>query len=105
MDYRYIVNSITSTGNDRVHMDVTIEASSDGKATWHQTQNGHRTAVLNGQQVLAITQGAGTDPEKRAALLALFTQEVESWGLHVSDNAAEAILALIPGGVPITVEL
>jgi hypothetical protein len=62
--------------------------------------------VLDGDAVLAITEGPGTDAEKQDALLAMFSQEVEGWGITESDDALTQLEALLPGGDwPITVTI
>jgi hypothetical protein len=91
-----------ATGNGDIHLDVWIESGTNG--SYAPIPNGHRTMVLNGDAVLAITDSAGTVAQKRTALLALFKQEASNWGVTKSDSALVAMQALVPS-LPITVAL
>ena len=101
MAYRVEVKSSEAAANGDVHLDVRIE--SDRTGDWVLIPLGHRTLVLDGAAVLAITTGVGTDAQKKAALSALFKQEVLAWGLDESDDANEQLLALVE--LPVTVGL
>jgi len=104
MSYRVRVESIEPTGNGDVHLDVWVESDAASPGTFVPIPNGHRTMVLNGDAVLAITGSAGTTAQKRTALLALFKQEATNWGVAKSDSAATAMAALMPS-LPVTVAL
>lgn len=59
---------------------------------------GHRDVPISAPAVIAITDGPGTDTEKRDAVIALAEAEVKSWGIAESDAAMRAFLSLLPGG-------
>ena len=99
--YRARVLSSEPAANGDVHLDVHVE--SDRTGDWLLIPQGHRMLVLDGAAVLAITTGAGTVTQKRAALSALFKQEVLSWGIDESDDANEQLLELV--SLPVTVSL
>ena len=101
MAYRARVLSSEPAASGDVHLDVYVE--SDRSGDWELIPGGHRTLVLNGAAVLAITEGAGTDQQKTGALADLFRQEVLSWGLDESDDANEQLLGLVE--LPINVSL
>jgi hypothetical protein len=102
MAYRIRVESMEATGNGDVHLDCWIETGSNGEYT--PIANGHRTMVLSGDAVLAITNGPGTVAQKRTALLALFKQTASDWGVTKSDSALVAMQALVPS-LPIMVAM
>lgn len=104
MNYRFRVVDSEAAANGNVYLDTFVERSADGE-TREAVPNGHRTVVLDGPAVLAITGGPGTTTEKRAALLALFEAEVRSFGIDTSDNANTQLVALLPAGWPVTVTL
>jgi len=99
--YRARVLSSEAAANGDIHLDVHVE--SDRSGDWALIPGGHRTLVLDGAAVLAITTGAGTLTQKRAALSALFKAEVLEWGLDTSDDANEQLLELV--SLPVTVSL
>ena len=99
--YRARVISSEAAANGDIHLDVYVE--SDRTEEWVLIPGGHRTLVLDGAAVLAITEGSGTVTQKRAALSALFKQEVKSWGIDESDEANEQMLDLVT--LPINVNL
>ena len=101
MSYRARVVSSEAAANGDVHLDVYVE--SDRLGDWASIPGGHRTLVLDGSAVLAILEGSGTDNQKRAALSALFKQEVAAWGIDESDNANEQLNELV--SFPINVVL
>ena len=68
--YRVRVAGSEAAANGDVHLDCFIQRLNG--ATWEDVYLGHRTMELGAAAVLAITGGAGTDAQKRAALLALF---------------------------------
>ena len=103
MAYRVNILGSEAAANGDVHLDVQVEKQ-DGES-WVSVPNGHRTLVLDGQAVLAITEGAGTTAQKRVALLALFRQEVLNWGVDEADNANTQLVALLPAGFPVAVNL
>jgi len=98
-----VLSGEAATSGD-IHLDVVVERQVDA-TTWVPIPLGHRTLVLNGAAVLAITTGPGTNAQKLAALSALFTQEILSWGLDEADDAYEQLYALLPSGWPVTVGL
>ena len=101
MAYRANVLSSEAAASGDVHLDVMVE--SDRSGDWELIPGGHRTLVLDGEAILAITTGAGTNAQKITALVALFKQEVKAWGLDESDDANEQLLALV--SLPVTVGL
>ena len=103
-DYRVRVESGEAAANGDIHLDVYVEKETDTDV-WEPIPLGHRTMVLNGAAVMAITGGAGTDAQKRAALLELFRAEAESWGIAESDEAYNALYDLLPAGWPVSVVL
>ena len=103
MAYRARVLSSEAAANGDVHLDVNVE--SDRTGSWVLIPGGHRTLVLDGDAVLAITTSGGTLASRRAAALALFIQEISAWGIDKSDDANEQLSALVYQGWPQTVEL
>ena len=104
--YRFRIVGADAAADGDVHLDTFVEVSRDDGATWESVNNGHRTAVLDGAAVLAITGGPGTNGQKLTALSALFKATVEAWGLGESDDALQQMEALLPGGGwPVTVAL
>ena len=99
--YRARVVDREAAANGDIHLDVFVE--SDKTGDWVVIPNGHRTLVLNGKAVLDITEGAGTDNQKRTALSNLFKEEVKLWGIDKSDEASVALGELIT--FPINVSL
>ena len=91
--YRANVLSSEAAANGDVHLDVHIE--SDRTGDWVLIPQGHRTLVLDGAAVLAITTVA--------ALADYFKEEVKAWGLDESDAANEHLLELV--SLPVTVGL
>ena len=104
MNYRVRVESGEPAANKDIHLDVFVEKETTPDV-WDLIPGGHRTLVLSGAAVLAITEGAGTDGQKLAALSALFKQEVASWGIDESDDAYNQLYDLLPGGWPVMVDL
>lgn len=102
-DYRLRVLGGEAAASGDIHLDVWVEKQVNGD--WNLIPQGHRTLVLDGAAVLVITEGAGTDNQKRAALLALIRQEVVAWGIDQSDEAYTQLFALVPGGWPVTVAI
>lgn len=103
MAYRLVINSAVAAANRAVSMDV--EAQSNASGSWVTIPNGSRTFLLSASKSLAITEGSGTDAEKRAALIELLKKDVIAWGLVQSDNALTQMTSLIPGGFPVTLDL
>lgn len=105
--YRVRVESSEAAANGNVHLMVQIQKLIEGDPdVWEQVPNGRRTMVLDGSAVLAITEHPlWTDGEKRAALLALFREEAERWGIDEADEANAQMVALMPGGFPKDVAL
>ena len=104
--YRLRVVSSEAAANGNVHMDTWVDKSIDDGDNWEPAQSGHFTLVLNGAAVLAITEGPGTQAQKRAALLALLKAEVASRGIDSADDADNQLRDLLPGGDwPVTVGL
>uniref|UniRef100_A0A6M3J143 Uncharacterized protein n=1 Tax=viral metagenome TaxID=1070528 RepID=A0A6M3J143_9ZZZZ len=102
--YRARVLGSEAAANGDVHLDVYIQRETE-PAVWVDVPNGHRTMVLNGRAVLAITESAQTDAQKRAALVELMRQTAAAWGIDESDEANEQLTALVPGGYPVNVTL
>jgi len=103
-DYRLRVLSGEAAANGDIHLDVMVERETEPD-TWVLIPLGHRTLVLDGEAVLAITESEATDNQKRDALLALIRQEVVAWGIDRSDDAYNQLLALVPGGWPVSVAI
>ena len=102
-DYRVRILSSEAAADGDVHLDCYIQRDDEGE--WVDTLNGHRTMVMDGEAVLAITEGSGTEVEKRTALLALFKAEAEAWGIDQADDANLQLVALLPTGWPVNVNL
>lgn len=102
--YRARITKSEAAANGDVHMDVYVEKEVETDV-WVLIENGHRTLVLDGEAILAITQETGTAAEKRQAIAALFKQEVLSWKVDRSALANEELQALVPGGWPLDVNL
>ena len=103
MAYRAVILSSEAAANGDVHLDVHVE--SDRSGDLELIPGGHRTLILDGDAILAITTGGGTLAARRAAALALFQQEISAWGIDESDDANEQLTALVYQGWPQTVEL
>ena len=103
MAYRAVVLSSEAAANGDVHLDVQVE--SDRSGDWELIPSGHRTLVLDGEAVLAIINSGDTLANRRAAVKALFVQEIKSWGIDKSDDANEQLSALVYQGWPQTVGL
>jgi len=98
-----IVDSEAAASGD-VHLDCFLERSKDEGGTWELVDGGHRTVVLDGDAVLAITENEGlTDNQKVGQLADMFKQEVVGWGIDRSDDADQQINALV--SFPVKVEL
>ena len=107
MAYRANVLSSEAAANGDVHLDVIIqkEVIVDQETTWATIPNGHRTMVLDGAAVLAVTGGDGTLNQKRAAIVEIMRAEATRWGIGQSDQANTELTGLVPGGFPIAVVL
>ena len=103
MAYRARVLSSEAAANGDVHLDVMVE--SDRSGDWELIPGGHRTLVLPGDAVLAITTSGNTLANRRLAIKTLFIQEISAWGIDKSDDANEQLTALVYQGWPQTVEL
>ncbi len=103
MAYRARVLSSKAAANGDIHLDVMVE--SDRSGDWELIPGGHRTLILDGEAILAITTGSGTLAEKRQAAKDLFIQEISAWGIDESDDANEQLTALVYQGWPQTVDL
>jgi len=103
-NYRVTILGSEAAANGDIHMDVNVEKEIETDV-WELIPNGHRTLVMDGEAVLAITTGTGTDAAKRASLLALFKQEVLSWGVDEADDANTQLVDLLPEGWPVSVML
>ena len=104
MPYRLTVESSEAAANGDVHLDTWVEKSADGNPPWERTvPNGHFTVVLDGAAIVAITNGPGTDNQKREALGELFRAEVASRGIDTADDAETQLDALV--SYPVSVAL
>ena len=106
---KFTIRDVKAAANGDVHLDVWVlkeEANPEPPPDTIDVlmPNGHRTAVLKGAAVLAITTSSLTAAKKKAALLALFKQEVASWGVVEADAAANGILGLL-NTLPVSVNL
>lgn len=94
--YRARIVSSEAAASGDVHLDCFLERSQDGGDTWELVDGGHKTVVLDGEAVLAITTNDDlTDGQKMGQLADLFKQEVVSWGIDRSDDADQQIKALV----------
>ena len=98
MAYRARVLSSEAAANGDVHLDVQVE--SDRSGDWELIPGGHRTLVLDGEAVLAIINSGDTLANRRAAVKALFIQEIKSWGIDESVEDNEQLTALVYRGWP-----
>jgi len=103
-NYRVRVQTGEAAANGDIHLDCHVQKETSPDV-WELIPLGHRTLVLDGEAVLAITEGSGTDGHKLAALANLFKQEVLAWGVDKSDDAYNQLFALLPEGWPVTVSL
>jgi hypothetical protein len=105
--YRVHVTNSEAAASGDVHLNCEVQKLiSTGPDVWEVIPQGHRTMVLDGEAVLAITEHpTWTTTEKRDAALDLFKQEATSWGIDESDDANTQLVALMPGGFPKDVEL
>lgn len=102
--YRVNVQSSEAAANGDVYLDCWIQRFDD--PDWVNVESGHRTMVLDGAAVLAVTeQPTWTDTQKRNALLEIFRQEALSWGVDEADDANTQLVALLPSGWPVNVNL
>lgn len=101
MAYQARVISSEAAANGDVHLDVKVQSNRTGD--WELIPGGHRTLVLDGEAIKTITEGSGTNTEKRLALQAYFKQEVVAWGIDESDDANEQLIALV--SLPVIVGL
>ena len=102
--YRARVMGSEAAGNGNVMLDVFIQKETEVDV-WVDVPQGHRTMVLPGVAVLAITESAQTDAQKRTALIELMRQTAAAWGIDEADDANEQLAALVPGGYPVNVAL
>ena len=106
-DYRVRVLSSEAAADGNVYLDCWIqrynEAGEDSE--WVLIPLGHRTLVLDGAAISAIVDGAGTLPQKRIAMLALFRAEVVSWGLDEAYAANVKLVSILTDGWPVDIDL
>jgi hypothetical protein len=102
MAYRIVITGGRASA-ENVALDAYVERE-DGEE-WVPLAHSYRTVILNGDAVLAITQGTGTDAQKRAALIALFKASIPALQFIDSATAFSELEALLPAGWPVTVVL
>ena len=93
--YRLVVEGAEAAANGDIHLDTWVEKSLNGTDWTRDVPNGHFTVVLDGAAVTSITDGAGTNAQKRAALGDLFKAEVAARGIDKSDDALTKLEALV----------
>lgn len=103
MAYRARVLSSEAAADGDVHLDVMVE--SDRSGSWQLIPSGHRTLVLDGEAILAITNSSDSLANKRLAIKGMFILEIAAWGIDESDDANEQLSALVYQGWPQTVDL
>lgn len=103
MAYRLHIAGAVAAANKQIDME--IEVQSDASGSWVTIPSGSRNFLLSATKVVAITDGVGTDAEKRSALTDLLKKDVVAWGLVQSDYALAQIEALLPGGWPVNITI
>ena len=94
--YRARIVSSEASAAGNVHLDCYLQRSQDSGETWELVDGGHRTVVLDGDAVLAITEDDSLSNAQKVGHLAnLFGQEVKSWGIDKSDDANQQLEALV----------
>jgi hypothetical protein len=103
MPYRFLVVEAEPLAGD-VGLKVWLQREESGE--WVPVTDALRTLRLGGAEVLTITEDpVMTDNEKRQALKDLFKSVVDAWNIPEALTAYEAMMALLPGGFPIEVDL
>ena len=101
-DYHVIVKDGRPTEDGSVLLNCEIERNS-GEG-WGPVEGGVRDLILSAADIKAITEDdALSDEQKLAALGALFRESVAAWGIH--NTAFFQLCDLLPGGLPLVVEL
>jgi hypothetical protein len=103
MAYRARVLSSEAAANGDVHLDVMVE--SDRSGSWQLIPGGHRTLVLDGDDILAITTSSDSLANKRLAVKGMFMLQIGAWGIDKSDDANEQLTALVFQGWPQKIDL
>ena len=97
-EYRVHVEEIEAAANGDLHLLCAIQRKVvvDEVDTWVLALNGHRTMVLDGEALLAILTGPGTEGQKIVAILAIFKQEALAWGIDTADSAYTLLMDILP---------
>ena len=103
MSYRVrLTNAPEVSANGVVRFDTFTEVSTvdpdTGDTSWALIPGGHQTISVDGADIVAIVNGAGTNNQKLAAISALIKAAVKVHGLAPSDLANRALLSIYPGG-------
>ena len=93
--YRFVIDGAEASSNGDVHLDTWIERSEDAENWTRDVPNGHFTVVLDGNAVIAIADGEGTDAEKIAAFAAMFKEKVQDKGIEIADDAVTKLESLV----------
>ena len=95
--YRANVLKIEPTADGSLHADVSVDLRIAGDpVSWKQVSSGHFTVVIDAKAVLAITDGAGTNSEKKKALQDLIKIDALDRGVDVADMAYAEWIKLMP---------
>lgn len=100
-DYRVgLTQPPTVSAQGYVNFDAWIQRQTESDPNvWVTIDSGHRTVRIQGELLVEIAEGVGTDVQKRAAIGQLITDQVEFAGLAASDKANLALLSVYPNGV------
>jgi len=102
MGYRVrITNAPEISTNGAVIFDTFTEiglVDGEGNTVWQLIPGGHQSIRIDGADIIAIVNGAGTTNAKLAAIGELIKDAVKVHGLAPSDLANRALLSVYPGG-------
>lgn len=89
--YRVTLLNCEAAANGMVYFDSKIElrTGTNPNYIWVESQNGHRTLVMEAAEVLAIKNDPllTTNVLKRQALYALAKEKALAWGIDSADEA------------------
>ena len=105
----YRINIITAEASESGNVNLPVEIEKETfPGVWEIVDlPDQKYLVVASEKITAITDGAGTDAEKRAAMADVFRDEIRAWkSLAKSSDALIALEELLPpSGWPITIDL
>ena len=101
-EYRANIRSSEAAANATLHLDCWVQRRLEDPPDpdvnpWVNVPLGHRTVVLQASAVQVALNSGATDPQKRAAIVALLRQEILGWGIDEADQAEQGLMELVPG--------